>query len=260
MDIVEQKYTDSPRHPWELARFDVLLDLINTYMPQTKEPKIVADIGCGDCFFAKHLLKERQDIEIIGIDPAYSPDGIIQKTKELNDQRFHLYSSFDELPSFWREKKVHLVLLLDVVEHVEKDSIFLQQTVQSLNASHDLKILISVPAFQSLFTAHDVFLKHYRRYTSNTLSKAITDAGLLPLHKGYFFSSLLPPRFFQKLLEKIGIRREQKGIGSWQGTSFVSKLFKNCLLFDYKFSKLLGKSGINLPGLSVYCICKKPAL
>jgi 2-polyprenyl-3-methyl-5-hydroxy-6-metoxy-1,4-benzoquinol methylase len=260
MDIVEQKYTDAPRHPWELARFDVLLDMINSCLPATKETKLVADIGCGDCFFAKHLLKARQDIEIIGIDPAYSPENIKQKHTEINDPRFHLYSSLNELPSLLKEKKIQLVLFLDVVEHVEKDSAFLQQTVQSLNGSPDLKILISVPAFQSLFTAHDVFLKHYRRYTSQTLSKAVTAAGLLPVNKGYFFSSLLPPRLFQKLLEKMGIRREQKGIGSWDGNAFISKLFKNYLLFDYKFSKLLGKSGINLPGLSAYCICKKPAL
>lgn len=259
MDIVEQKYTDAPRHPWELARFEVLLDLINTCMPPTKEPKIVADIGCGDCFFAKHLLKARQDIEVIGIDPAYTPEDIIQKNKELEEPRFHLFRSFGDLPSFLKEKMVELVLLLDVVEHVEKDSIFLQQTVQTVNASTDLKILISVPAFQSLFTGHDVFLKHYRRYTGKTLSYTVTAAGLLLLQKGYFFSSLLPARFFQKLVEKLGIRGEQNGIGSWKGNPFISKLFKNCLLFDYKFSKLLGKSGINLPGLSAYCICKKPA-
>lgn len=183
MDIVEQKYTDAPRHPWELARFDVLLDLINTYMPPTTEPKIVADIGCGDCFFAKLLLKARRDIEIIGIDPAYGPEDIIQKNKELNERRFHLYSSLNELPPFLKEKKVTLVLLLDVIEHVEKDTVFLQQTVQSLNGCHDLKILISAPAFQSLFTAHDVFLKHYRRYTSNSLNKTVTAAGLLPDRK-----------------------------------------------------------------------------
>jgi 2-polyprenyl-3-methyl-5-hydroxy-6-metoxy-1,4-benzoquinol methylase len=130
------------------GKVDVLLDLINTYMPPTVEPKIVADIGCGDCFFAKHLLKARQDIEIIVIDPAYSPEDIVHKNKEINDQRFHLYNSLDELPSSLKEKKVHFVLFLDMVEHVEKDSIFLQQTVQSLNGA-DLKILIGVPAFQS---------------------------------------------------------------------------------------------------------------
>lgn len=259
MDIVEQKYTDAQRHPWELARFEVLLELINNFMPQTEDRKIIADIGCGDCYFAKQLLKARQDLEIIGIDPAYSPEDIIQKNKELEEPRFHLYRSIDELPFPLQKETVHLILLLDVVEHVKNDSVFLQQTVQSVNGFPDLKILISLPAFQSLFTRHDVFLKHYRRYTRESISQTVANAGLSSLHTGYFFSFLLPVRFFQKLAERIGIRREQKGIGSWQGHPFISRLFKNCLLFDYKFSKLLGKAGINLPGLSVYCICKKPA-
>ena len=259
MDIVEQKYTGAQRHPWELARFEVLLELINNFMPQTNDRKVIVDIGCGDCYFAKQLLIARQDLEIIGIDPAYSPEDIIQKNKELEEPRFHLYRRIDELPFPLQQETVHLILLLDVVEHVKNDSVFLQQTVHSVNGFPDLKILISVPAFQSLFTTHDVFLKHYRRYTRKSISQTVANAGLSPLHTAYFFSFLLPARFFQKLVERIGIRREQKGIGSWHGHPFISRLFKNCLLFDYKFSKLLGKAGINLPGLSVYCICKKPA-
>ncbi|MEI9908851.1 MAG: hypothetical protein WDO71_03815 [Bacteroidota bacterium] len=91
MDITEQKYTDPQRHPWELARFKILLELINTCIPSTNERKFIADIGCGDCFFSQQLLKARQDVEIIGLDPAYSPEDIIQKNKELDEPRFHLY-------------------------------------------------------------------------------------------------------------------------------------------------------------------------
>ncbi len=258
MDITEQKYTDPQRHPWELARFKILLELINTCIPSTNERKFIADIGCGDCFFSQQLLKARQDVEIIGIDPAYSPEDIIQKNKELDEPRFHLYSSLDQLPFSLKEKKIQLILLLDVVEHIEKDIAFLQQIIQSVNSATEIKMLVSVPAYQGLFTGHDVFLKHYRRYTRKSISQTIIAAGLVPVRTGYFFFSLLPVRIFQKLAEKTGLRRKQKGIGNWHGSPFVSKLFKNYLLFDYQFSKLLGKAGINLPGLSVYCICKKP--
>jgi 2-polyprenyl-3-methyl-5-hydroxy-6-metoxy-1,4-benzoquinol methylase len=259
MDITEQKYTDVRRHPWELARFEILLELINTCIPRTNERKFIADIGCGDCFFAQQLLKARQDVEIIGLDTAYSTEDIIQKNKELGEPRFHLYNSLDELPSPLKEESVRLILLLDVMEHVEKDREFLQQITQSINGLPDVKILISVPAYQGLYTGHDVFLKHYRRYTRKSINQTVISAGLAPLLSGYFFFSLLPIRFFQKLAEKTGMLRKQKGVGGWQGDSFISKLFKNYLLFDYQFSKLLGKAGISLPGLSAYCICKKPA-
>lgn len=257
MDIIEQQHLGVQRHPWELARFEILLELINTMLPVSKDRKLVADIGCGDCFFDAQLLKARPDLEIIGIDPAYSQNDIIEKLNELNEPGFHLYRSFDEVPA--KEETIHLVLLLDVVEHVENDSAFVKQTIQSINEASQPKILITVPAFQSLFTGHDVFLKHYKRYSRKTIAEAVINAGIIPLRTGYFFSFLLPIRLFQKLKEKLGVRKKQNGIGNWKGNSFVSMLFKKCLLFDYKFSKLLGKAGINLPGLSVYCICKKPA-
>jgi uncharacterized UPF0146 family protein len=259
MDIIEQQHQGVKRHPWELARFEILSELINTILPPTGEQKIVADIGCGDCFFAAHLLKARPDLEIIGIDPAYSPEDVIKKMDEVAEPRFHLYRSFDELPAVFKKQTIHLVLLLDVVEHVENDSAFVKQAIHSINEASQLKVLITVPAFQSLFTEHDVFLKHYKRYSRKTIARAVSNAGIIPLRTGYFFSFLLPIRFFQKLKEKIGIRKKQKGIGSWHGNAFMSTLFKKCLLFDYKFSKLLGKAGINLPGLSVYCICEKHA-
>jgi hypothetical protein len=259
MDIIEKQHPGVQRHPWELARFEILLELINTILPPGKERKIVADIGCGDCFFAVQLLKARPDLQIIGIDPAYSPEDIIKKMEELAEPAFDLYRSFDELPAVLKKETIDLVLLLDVVEHVENDSAFVKQAIHSINEASQPKILITVPAFQSLFTEHDVFLKHYKRYSRKTIARAVANAGIIPLQTGYFFSFLLPIRFFQKLKEKIGIRKKQKGVGNWQGNSFISTLFKKCLLFDYKFSKLLGKAGINLPGLSVYCICKKHA-
>lgn len=257
MDIIEQQRSVVKRHPWELARFEILLELINTILPASNDRKLVADIGCGDCFFAAQLLKARPDLKIIGIDPAYSQTDIIEKLNEVNEPGFELYRSFDEVPL--EKETIHLVLLLDVVEHVENDSAFVRQTIQSINEASQPKILITVPAFQSLFTSHDLFLKHYKRYSRKTIAEAVTNAGIVPLRTGYFFSFLLPIRLFQKLKEKLGAGKQQKGIGNWRGNSFISVLFKKCLLFDYKFSKLLGKAGINLPGLSVYCICKKPA-
>src|SRR5205823_7449055 len=106
---------------------------------------------------------------------------------------------------------------------------------------------------------YDIFLKHYRRYNLDGIYKTIRSAGLMPLSSGYFFISLLPLRLFKKMGEKLGYKRQEKGIGDWSGSTFISGLFKNYLLFDYKFSKLLGKVGIRLPGLSAYCICKKLA-
>jgi hypothetical protein len=54
------------------------------------------------------------------------------------------------------------------------------------------KILVTVPAHQWMWSAHDVVNHHHRRYSKATLAKAIADAGLT--HNGLrYFNSLLFP-------------------------------------------------------------------
>ena len=58
----------------------------------------------------------------------------------------------------------------------------------------DTTVLVTVPAYQSLFSSHDVQLKHYRRYSLRSLRHALSSAGLRVVESGTFFVSLLPLR------------------------------------------------------------------
>lgn len=80
--------------------------------------------------------------------------------------------------------------MLDVVEHIEDD-------VAALAAMRDClapggKILITVPAHQWMWSAHDVVNHHKRRYSKAALKAALDKAGLSPTHFGYFNSLLFP--------------------------------------------------------------------
>jgi SAM-dependent methyltransferase len=83
-----------------------------------------------------------------------------------------------------------LIAVLDVVEHIEDD-------VGALKAMADClapggKILVTVPAHEWLWSAHDVVNHHHRRYSKSTLAVAIARAGLK--HNGLrYFNSLLFP-------------------------------------------------------------------
>jgi len=260
MDIIEVNKSNIKRHPWELARFEIILELITNVLPPSEKIKTILDIGCGDCYLAVQLLGRRADIEIIGIDTAYSPDEANEKNKEINNQRFSLFQTLADAKNHLSGKDVECVLLLDVIEHIEDDHFFLQSLATSTIINNETRVLISVPAFQSLFTEHDIFLRHFRRYNKKTLQKTISSAGFIPLTFGYFFSSLLPVRLFRKFREKAGIKKVSRGIGEWNKSKFLTNLFRNYLLFDYKFSRILNKTGIRLPGLSLYCLCKKSVL
>ena len=82
------------------------------------------------------------------------------------------------------------------------------------------RLLITVPAYQSLFSSHDSFLGHYRRYSNGSLRRLIERSGFKVLDIGYFFGSLLPVRILQVIKERLfGLKPDQptSGIVTWTG-------------------------------------------
>lgn len=256
MDLIEVNNTFTRRHPWELARLEILLTIIDEHVPRTGQ-KTVLDIGCGDCFFAQELLKKRPDVLVIGVDTAYSAKTAEDKINEINCERFKLFTSLNEAEEHIRPATIDLILLLDVIEHIKDDVAFLENIAPKEFAGCNTKFLITVPAFPNLYSSHDQHLKHFRRYSLKALKKTIACAALFPISSGYFFSTLIPLRLIGKLKEMAGYKQQLSGVGNWKHSSFITRLLKKILLFDYQISKRLQRIGIAFPGLSVYCICKK---
>ncbi|MFN4151120.1 MAG: hypothetical protein ACK4IX_09265, partial [Candidatus Sericytochromatia bacterium] len=67
------------------------------------------------------------------------------------------------------------------------------------------------------------------------------------------FSSLLLFRNIDKILKKD----KETSIDNWEGSKLKTKLINLILSIDFKFSLILKKAGIIIPGLSTYCLCKK---
>lgn len=148
----------------------------------------VLDIGAGSAIFSKHLLDEGAQSAVC-VDPAYALDrSDIYNGKPIRFTR--------QVPA----GNADLVLLMDVLEHVDDDEALIRTSLAG--ASSGAHVLISVPAFQCLFSAHDRFLEHRRRYTAGSLEAVVVAAGLEPVSTRYFFAAILPMvavvRFFQR--------------------------------------------------------------
>jgi len=123
--------------------------------------------------------------------------------------------------------------------------------------------MITVPAYQSLFCSHDHFLGHYRRYTNRSLKQTIEKAGFEKLKLGYFFFSLLMPRILQTLKERISkpdLSKSTTGLVEWGGGKGITSIIKGVLRLDHRIThgiKML--TGLSLPGLSNYILCKRRA-
>lgn len=83
-----------------------------------------------------------------------------------------------------------LIVLLDVLEHVEEDGLSLVQLYKKLKPGGYL--LITVPAFPALWSAHDDAHHHKRRYTLKTLAPIVREAHYNIIFHSYMNTILFP--------------------------------------------------------------------
>jgi SAM-dependent methyltransferase len=246
MDLRERASTDGSRHPWETVRSSFFIRKIVSLAH--RHPVHVLDIGSGDCWFSEQLLAMLprgsritcSDLNFTDNDLATASIPGISKVRGIPQQTFDI------------------VIMLDVLEHIEDDAAFLQQEVvpRLKPGSH---LVISVPAHPKLFTSHDAFLGHYRRYTRHQLLD-VSGKFFSNNQNGYLFISLALVRLLQRFTNSKTTDAES-GIGNWGAGLMVTSLVNCALSIDALVSQLLQLIRVRIPGLTVWTICKlKPSV
>ena len=187
MDLKEVKILkdDLCNHWYYVSKGFALINLL-------KEIKIstILDIGAGAGIFSKNLLRVTAAKEAICLDTGY----------DAEREELYLGKKIYYVRNITRSY-ADLVLFLDVMEHVEDDVSFLREYLEKVNRK--THFVISVPAFQCLFSTHDIFLKHYRRYTISSIESCLSGAGLRILKSRYYFLFLFPFMSATRFITKI---------------------------------------------------------
>lgn len=245
MDLREASHT-GPRHPWEVARFRFFADRLQRASVLDRRVDVL-DVGAGDAWFATQLLgKLPAGSEITCWDNGYP---------EAEEQRAPGLRLVHQQPSV----KADVVILLDVLEHVEHDVSFLESIVRK-NTHPGAHVLISVPAWQSLYTSRDEYLSHHRRYSPAQGRALATSAGLTIVEEGGVFHSLLAPRTMTKVYEMaMGAMRLELRANrppEWHAGPIVTACVSAALAVDNAVSHVLSRVGIAAPGLSWWALCR----
>lgn len=239
MDLKE-KTSNTNRHPWELSRAQCIFKLI-----RERKLKRFADIGAGDRFFAQQLLTIDSST-VYAVDLEYGDEAAcIEGVKCLN--------SISQLPA----ESLDSLVLMDILEHVEDDDAFLKEALDKLAA--DGTLFITVPAMQLLFSAHDRFLNHHRRYSRKQLLALLNKNSLKVERCFYFYTALFFFRLATLLKSRLAPEKEQVGIGAWRFSekSRLTRCIVRFLNIDFYANSTLDKLHIHLPGLSVVAVCRK---
>ncbi len=158
----------------------------------------------------------------------------------------------EELP--WDDATFDLVVSLDVIEHTADDRVTLRELRRVTRPGGFA--LITVPAYQMLFSAHDVVNHHYRRYTRPALVTAATEAGWRIEQTTYFNAVLLPPAAIVRLAQRR--RREQPK--SRSDFEMTPPWLSGLLELPMRGEAAWVRSGRRLPaGLSLLALLVNPA-
>ncbi len=250
MDLSELS-TNAHRHPWEVCRTEFLASVMGDHLKLNPEFTVL-DVGAGDLFFSR-FLHQRTSVAIDAVDHAFDDEEeqmiAIKKIKNLSTV---LHKQYDA------------IFALDVLEHVEQDQEFLDLIISLLKPGG--KFLITVPAYQRLFSFHDIKLRHYRRYRMKRLLNLIAGQNSIQIdEKFYFFHSLLYVRILEKFLQNFkktdatDVAKGLKTINFWKYSQkhLVTRALQMVLNVDAKACRLLSKWGFRVPGLSAGMVLSK---
>jgi len=169
------------RHWWYRARRDVIEALIERRAKLPPGARIL-EVGCGTGHNLK-MLQSFGTVDAVEVDP---------QARGIAEKRLGRRISGSPLPALEgiERKAYDLVAALDVVEHIEDDRGALEALASCLKPGGSL--LVTVPAHQWMWSAHDELNHHKRRYSKRSLKGLIEGSPLHLRALGYFNSLLFP--------------------------------------------------------------------
>ena len=161
MDVKEEGLIkgDIGAHWYYRAKLSALLRMISDLRPSS-----VLDVGAGLGFFARSLLAETAITEATCIDPAYR----VERCTMVGGKKLWFRPTINS-------SDAELVLMMDVIEHVADDVGLVAEYVSKVREG--TCFVVTVPAFMWLWSGHDVFLEHHRRYTLSGIEQTLCAAG-----------------------------------------------------------------------------------
>jgi SAM-dependent methyltransferase len=246
----ETYYRHEDHHWWFRWRYEMIIQLIRD-LNLGPSPRIL-DAGCGTGQMLKHL-------ETVGV--AFGIDSSPQAVSFAHSRGVQrlVRGSINAIP--FPANTFDCVVALDVIEHVEDDLDILQSLHDVVKS--DGRLVVTVPAFQSLWSQHDVINHHKRRYSSAHLRRVIEQSGFAIERITYCNTALCVPVFAARKFKNIAHDlRSGHGNGEEDAKSDLAEYPKivNEALFRLMHLETQVMHHVNLPfGVSVLAVARPVA-
>ena len=234
---LEMAETES-RHWWFLGRRAILSRMIERLdLPRNSR---ILELGCGTGGNLP-MLGTFGEVSAVEMDEN-AREIASRKTTNLYDIRAGCCPN--EIP--FQGQLFDLICMFDVLEHIDQDTETLIATKRLL--AKNGRMVITVPAYQWLWSAHDEFLYHKRRYSATELREKAIAAGFRPVKLSYFNTILFPLAAVMRLKDKL--LGNASAAGSSVPPASINRAFRSVFAAE-RF--LLGRFDFPF-GVSLLCI------
>jgi len=175
------------------------------------------NVGCGHGLVAS-MVERDLGIRIDGCD--LHRDAL--RRAERGKGRLLLYNMFDRNPEMLRA--YDLLLLMDVIEHVEDDLEFIRVSLEHLKPGGI--IAINVPAHMKLYSRYDEVAGHKRRYSVRNIRMLFSKTNVTPINIAQWGMLLLPALLLRKVILNLTPAERTISAGFVPANPFVRRVLE----------------------------------
>lgn len=225
-------------HWWYRGRRRVI-DLVLAKLGLPSGARIL-DAGCGS---GRNMVELGRLGTVTGIE--LSPTSVaVARERGVGEV---VEGSVLELP--FADQSFDLAVSLDVIEHLEDDRGALRELRRTVAPGGAL--VVTVPAYQWLWSAHDEINHHHRRYNTKMLLQAASEAGWRCELSTHFNSLLLPAAIVMRALDRVRPGTAESSLDLWIPPTPLNWLLERPLALE---AALIGR-GMRIPaGLSLLAV------
>jgi SAM-dependent methyltransferase len=237
-DYELQTHRAEDRHWWYRGRRSVLERVIDDLRLPARAR--ILDAGCGS---GRNMVEFARHGTVTGIELSHT-SVCLARERAAGEV---VEGSVLDMP--FEPGAFELAASLDVIEHLQDDLQALRELRRVVAPGGTL--LVTVPAYQWLWSGHDEINHHHRRYTRRSLQQAGEQAGWQQVRTTYFNSLLLPAAILLRVLDRFSRKTTESSLDLWVPPAPVNWLLERPLALE---SALIGRGGRIPAGLSLLAV------
>jgi SAM-dependent methyltransferase len=244
MDVgINRFFAEQYEANWYLAsRADVLASIIAPLCAAGPQGRLV-DFGAG---VGSILARIHGDVIRIGIEGEWELASVGRGRHGLD---FVVADLARGIPLVSHSADV--IVALDVIEHLDDDGAALAEIFRVLKPTGTL--VVSVPAFQRLWSRHDELHHHKRRYSKQGLRDVVTASGFSCTRVTYFNCLLFPLVVASRMLERLSLSPRDAATDYEKPPQWLAGLLRRVFGFEARLVPYL-----DLPvGVSLLAVATK---